>query len=230
MNNPFSPNSGQPSGQQSMPSYGQQYGQPCNMPSNGQPRESIVSKLFKNSPVVQQNNNPRQPMPPMQQSWKTAGDQDGTSIAEIKKMSTEQIRNDIRQEEINNMRMMKEKSEKNKIHHLVKDINRHLDDYAPSAQSISQNTEDSMYDSDEDNTEQINKYVEKNTYIPNIIKEPLLIIVLYVVLSQSFVQKALGNYIPHMGINESGNVSLIGKLIYGTILALLFMFFRKIIK
>ena len=180
-------------------------------PANMRGGTSMVDQLFKGSPV--------------------AGPGGGTSLADLNKISagnpTQHKRNqtspesDTRSENRNNNR-----EEHNKIHHLVKNINQSLDDYAPSK---SQNTEDSEDDSTEKEEDINSKNKNSDLYIPEILKEPLLIIIIYVVMSQGFVRKGIGSYISYINPGQDGYVSLIGYVIYGTILALLFMFFKKII-
>ena len=165
---------------------------------------SMVDQLFKGSPV--------------------AGSGGGTSLADLNKIpenSTVQHKRNQKSPESDGNR-----EEQNKIHHLVKNINQSLDDYAPSK---SQNTEDSEDDSTEKEEDINSKIKSSDSYIPEILKEPLLIIIIYVIMSQGFVRKSIGSYISYINPNQDGYVSLIGYITYGTILALLFMFFKKII-
>lgn len=64
-------------------------------------------------------------------------------------------------------------------------------------------------------------------YIPEMFREPLLILILYVVLSQAFVYKALGKYIPQINPDMEGQVSLSGIVIYGVLLAVLYALTKK---
>lgn len=106
-----------------------------------------------------------------------------------------------------------------KLDHLVSDINRSLDDYSPSRSIISEESEE----------EEITNKRSINSYIPNFVKEPLLLIIIYVIMSQEFVHKMLSNYIPYVNVNDEGRVPLLGIIIYGSIMAVIFMFFRKIL-
>jgi hypothetical protein len=191
---------------------------------------SIVNQLFKNSPVV--NNN---------QSRQMQNTMDGTAVVDIKKMAAiEQQRKQIQDAQnaqinkqliMQNAKALKELEEKNKIHHLVKDINRHLDDYGPS--TLSHDSDESCYELDdgtdrEQSSDIKNKNV--NTYIPYFLKDPIIIIIVYVIISQPFVKKTLSNYITHLHVKSDGSNNIIGQLIYGTILAFLFLLIKKIIK
>jgi len=159
-----------------------------------------------------------------------AGPGGGTSLSDLNKVpSKNSVQHNRRQNspesnphsESNSV----DREEQNKIHHLVRNINQSLDDYAPSK---SQNTEDSEDDSTE-KEENINQKSRTDSYIPDILKEPLLLIIIYVVLSQGFVRKGIGSYISYINPGQDGYVSFIGYVIYGTILAILFMFFKKIL-
>jgi hypothetical protein len=211
MNNPYQNNPGMnpmanmtPAQLEMMKKYAMMNGRAGGMGSNpNMGGMSMVDKLFKDSPV--------------------AGPGGGTSLADLNKMPTnnsvQHKRNQKSPESDNN------REEQNKIHHLVKNINQSLDDYAPSK---SQNTEDSDDDSTEKEEYTNSKIKSSDSYVPEILKEPLLLIIIYVVMSQGFVRKGIGSYISYINPSQDGYVSLIGYVIYGTILALLFMFFKKI--
>ena len=193
---------------------------------------SIVNQLFKNSPVVN-NNQPKQ----MQQMQNI---NDGTAVVDIKKMiaieqQKKQIQ-DIQNAKINkqlimqNAKALKELEEKNKIHHLVKDINRHLDDYGPS--TLSHDSDDSYNDIDDGTErEQIidtkNKHI--NTNIPYFVKDSIIIIIVYVIISQQFVKKTLNNYFTFLHKSDGSN-NIISQLIYGILLAFLFIIVKIIVK
>ena len=69
----------------------------------------------------------------------------------------------------------------------------------------------------------IGKHMTKDT------KELLLIIAIYSILSMGFVKKTIGGYITYINPNETGKYSFVGVLIYGFLLALLFIVFRKLL-
>lgn len=153
-----------------------------------------------------------------------------------------------------NRKQTKKKSNKNvptnehtktrqKIRRLVSDINRSLDDYAPSKNHNTDSDRGSINDdinnNDIDDMEKVDEILDKskceannslyNQYVPNWLKEPLLIIVLYVILSQGFVRRTLGEYITYINPQPDGTIPLIGYIIYGTILAVLFVIFKYIL-
>ena len=143
------------------------------------------------------------------------------------------------QEENDNRRKEYEKENKKKIKSLVNNINNSLDDFVPSKSKYSDEEVGSDEGSDEEKDSEkepkdddiiVKSKVKKhNDYMPDWIKEPLLIIIIYVIFSQSFVRKTIGQYITQINPNESGSVSIVGYIIYGAILALVFMVFKKLL-
>jgi hypothetical protein len=172
----------------------------------------------------------------------------GTSISDLKKMqplvSNNQQRLLSQQQKLQQSRNMKRESsdygtieqqgpsdsdqERDKIKYLVKDINKSLDDYGPSKMKNTEDSDDDDYTEKEEDIKK-NKKPEEYGYIMEYIKEPLLVIIIYVVLSQAFVRKSIANYIPLINPREDGSVSFLAYVIYGTLLALVFMFFKKIL-
>jgi len=198
---------------------------------NSNQQGSLVSKLFDNPTGSNK----------MQST--------GTSIADLRKMqhvnkqrsapplrqvsAREQYKKqniDIRSQGISDS-----DQERDKIKHLVKDINKSLDDYGPSKM---RSTEDSDTDTDNDNNNSASekektdeKYTKSNdeNIILDYLKESILLIVVYVILSQNFVKKMIGTYIAQINPREDGSVSLIGYIAYGVILAIIFMFLKRAI-
>ena len=81
---------------------------------------------------------------------------------------------------------------------------------------------------DQTSTEETIDIKPKKSKIPQFLKEPLLLLTLYVILSLSFVKNFFGKYIQFINPNENGDVSILGIIIYGTILTMLF-FFSKVV-
>lgn len=65
--------------------------------------------------------------------------------------------------------------------------------------------------------------------IPEILREPLLILIIYVILSQPMVKDTLGQYIKQINPDMEGKVSLTGVVIYGILLASLYALAKKFI-
>jgi len=65
--------------------------------------------------------------------------------------------------------------------------------------------------------------------IPEILREPLIIGVIFVILSQPSVHSYIGKYIKQVNPNESGKVTMIGIVIYGLILSALYVLSKRIL-
>lgn len=114
-------------------------------------------------------------------------------------------------------------SDKEEIRKLARNINKSLDNYEPSKAHTDEENEDKL--TDEDCSE--NKKKDDDNYsILQIGKEMILIVMIYVVLSQGFVRKSIASHITQLNPNSEGVISLTGYVIYGSILAVLFVFFR----
>lgn len=110
------------------------------------------------------------------------------------------------------------------ITHLVSDINKSLDNYSPSNQDIPPNDDPN----DEEEIEDIDS--NKSRFcIPEWLKEPLLILLIYIILSQNFTKVFIGKYIKYINPSTDGTVSFLGVVIYGTILAVLYIILKKLL-
>jgi len=107
------------------------------------------------------------------------------------------------------------------ITHLVSDINKSLDNYSPSNQDVPH--DDNL--SEEDNSDDEN---DDTTYFPEWSREFILIVVIYVILSQNFVKTLVGKYVKYINPCDDGTVSFIGVIIYGIILAVLYILSKKL--
>ena len=70
---------------------------------------------------------------------------------------------------------------------------------------------------------------DKQKYIPDILIEALLLLIIYIILSQSFSIKFFSKFIPQLTAKPDSGVPFIGVLIYGIILAAVFFISRKFI-
>ena len=144
----------------------------------------------------------------------------------------------------------KKKVKKNKsIVHLISDINKSLDNYSPSKSTDKDDIEDvddiedkedkenkenkDNRDNDtDDNENNINiKLIKtkKNTNYKSYLLDFTLIIIIYVLLSQNPVKIFTGKYIKFVNPNSDGTISLSGLLIYGIMIAVLFVLIKKLI-
>lgn len=67
------------------------------------------------------------------------------------------------------------------------------------------------------------------SFIPEILREPLIILVLFILLSEAFVQENIGKYIPQVNPCSEGKVSRVGVVIYGIVLVILYMILKKLL-
>lgn len=63
---------------------------------------------------------------------------------------------------------------------------------------------------------------DKSSYIPFGWKEPLLLLFIYLLLSQALVKQFLGKYIPQLNPGGDGTVGFLGVLIYGILLVTIY--------
>lgn len=106
-------------------------------------------------------------------------------------------------------------SQSKEIYNMAKEINKSLEEYTTS-KIISEESEDVKQ--------------EYTSFIPNILKEPIIIFILYVILSQTFFRKILSNAIPETIIDKYNlSKTTVYIIIYGLVLSLLFMLVKKLI-
>jgi len=84
----------------------------------------------------------------------------------------------------------------------------------------------SQHDDDDDRKKTKNS-IMKN--IPEYLHEPLIIFVIYMILSLDIVKKALASYIPQLKPNGDGNVQLVGIAVYGMILGIIYSVVKKLL-
>ena len=58
--------------------------------------------------------------------------------------------------------------------------------------------------------------------IPEFVRDPLLIWIIFILLSQNFIKQLIGKYVKQINPNEEGVVTFMGVVIYGLIFAVLF--------
>lgn len=82
----------------------------------------------------------------------------------------------------------------------------------------------------------VSDFIEEDTKenklndILNILYEPTLLVIIYVILSQSFARVFIGRFIKQINPNDEGVVGTIGLVIYGYILAIVFVLCKRYIK
>lgn len=68
------------------------------------------------------------------------------------------------------------------------------------------------------------------THIPKLLQEPLLLLIIYIILSQPLVRDNIGKYIKQINPDETGRVSLMGIIIYGTLLVVLYSVTKMLLR
>jgi hypothetical protein len=172
---------------------------------NGNGNLSAVQKLFQVQPIT--------------------GPRGGTSIfdlhdkkddVESKKSQSEDVKSHNNESES----VKTNNEERKKIKVLVKDINKSLDSYSPSRSNLSDSEDESVSDDGDVKKENINLVR---------LKESIILICIYIFISQHFINRTIGKYISYINPREDGSVSIVGYLIYGVFISMLFMFFRKVL-
>lgn len=120
-----------------------------------------------------------------------------------------------------NQRVENESDNNSTIRRLASDINKGLDDYVPSRKVMTETETENI------ETDEMPKKIKRG-YIPEWLKEPLLLLVIYVILSFGFVKKTIGNYIVYINPGSDGYVSWFGILIYGIILTGSYTLFKRL--
>jgi hypothetical protein len=126
----------------------------------------------------------------------------------------------------------------NNMHHIVEDINDAIKyDKKKRRQkndTDSDSHEDKYKDKDEDK-EDVNESNDDDNKksikmrISAFLKEPILLLVLFVILSTNPVKNAIGQYIQSINPDENGVVGIIGIASYGLVLVVLFTIIRYLI-
>lgn len=139
----------------------------------------------------------------------------GTSITDLQR-NQDNYDTHVRVDE-NSDGIIDTKSDKKNIHKLVSNINNSLDNIKPKKKK-NKKKDDTETETNEDEQKPSYKKI-----IFDKIKEPLLLLFIYFLLSQGFVKNLFGMYFKQINPNDDGQVSFFGILIYGTILTIIFM-------
>jgi hypothetical protein len=74
--------------------------------------------------------------------------------------------------------------------------------------------------------------IEKSGYlsfVPEMLREPLLILVLFILLSEGTIKDFISNYVDQLNPDNVGVVSRVGVVIYGLLLATLYVLAKKLL-
>ena len=135
----------------------------------------------------------------------------GTTIDNLRNLQMPQQREQQKEQREQQKEQYEDFSQKQDfdIEELTRDINENIPD----------ETFLSVSETEEDNS----------TYIPFGWKEPLLLLVIYLLLSQAIVRQTVGKYIPQLNPSADGTVSFVGVLIYGILLVTVYFISKKIL-
>jgi hypothetical protein len=140
-----------------------------------------------------------------------------TPIVELQGENTEKFDNHVAIDNESDGIVDMKKKEKKKMKKIISNINNSLD-------KIKKKKKETDTESENDISKPEKQSIKKKIY--DKIKEPFLLFGLYILLSQSFIKSLFGMYFTQINPNDSGQVSIYGVLIYGTLLTSLFMLIR----
>jgi hypothetical protein len=113
------------------------------------------------------------------------------------------------------------------IKNLVKDINNEIEDGKKKKVKV----QDTDTETEE---EKPKKKKSKGSFfnftIPEMIKDPILIWLIYMLMSQNFFKRLIGKYLTQINPNEEGVVSFTGVAVYGLVLVVLFTLIKFLLK
>ena len=104
---------------------------------------------------------------------------------------------------------------------IARDVNDSLDD-VPREQKPKKKNKHKK----DDKKEKKETFMDK---IPEILREPLIIVVIYMLLSTNIVKKTLSAYIPQIRPTGDGNILFVGIFVYALILAICFIILKKLL-
>lgn len=125
-------------------------------------------------------------------------------------------------------------NESNKIKYIANDINNDSDIGPPKRKNKKKVYTETESETDE--TVSIEKPKNKKTnnetttYIPEMLKDPILIWLLFMLMSQNFFKNLIGKYLKTINPDEDGIVGLGGIAMYGLIFSILFTVIKFILK
>lgn len=92
------------------------------------------------------------------------------------------------------------------------------------AKEINNNLGEDTFSAGSDHSEDVNGSLKQTLVnsVPEVVREPLLFLIIYMVMSQPVIRETLGQYIQQLNPDMDGKISFTGVLIYGIILVTLF--------
>ena len=153
----------------------------------------------------------------------------GTPIAQLRKdvaiAKTQKIKADISDKYADDYTT--ESDRNSHIKNLVEDINNEIEDGKKNKVKIQETDTDTE---EEKPKKKKSKGSFFNFTIPEMIKDPILIWVIYMLMSQNFFKKLIGKYLTQINPNEEGVVTFSGVAIYGLVMVVLFTLIKFLLK
>jgi len=106
----------------------------------------------------------------------------------------------------------------------ISEIARNIDDSLDDIPEQKSNKKKQIDDSDR--PKKFGGFMDK---IPEILREPLIIIIIFVILSLEPVRKVLSSYIPQIRSSNDGAFALTGILVHALVLAIGFIVLKKLL-
>ena len=150
----------------------------------------------------------------------------GTPIAQLRKdIAKSQQKQKL--EDTNADDYTNESDRNSHIKNLVEDINNEIED--------GKKKKITKVETDTDTEEEKPKKKKSkgsffNFKIPEMIKDPILIWVIYMLMSQNFFKKLIGKYLTQINPNEEGIVPFSGIAIYGLVMVVLYTLIKFLLK
>jgi len=112
------------------------------------------------------------------------------------------------------------------IEELARDINNDLSSDT-FVENISENDEEIMLADIKNENKSKNLLPNLLPGVPMLVQDSILILIIYIILSQPLIKNTIGNYIKQIQPRTNGEVSQMGIIIYGIILVLLYALTKK---
>lgn len=150
-----------------------------------------------------------------------SGNTDGTPITLLRKdVANSQVNNDM--DSNYSFDSIKTSTD---IRELVDEINSNVKNSSSDKESV--NTKDTTESKKEIKIKKEKKNNKcKDNIIEDSIYDGILLLIIFLLMSQHFVKNFIGNYIKVINVNSEGVVSFAGVLTYGIIFVLVFLFSR----
>ena len=128
--------------------------------------------------------------------------------------------------------MDREIDESNKMKFIIDEINNDSDIGPKKKKKIEKKDTETDTETEEEKIVEKpkKKKVNKTSSIPDMLKDPVLIWLIYILMSQNFFKNLVGKYLTTINPNEEGIVSFTGVAMYGLILVTFYTLIKFILK